>query len=184
LDSDLTDEAGSAAMDEDLGVQSPFDEGDAGDGFDEAIEAADDADAASAADFAEEDGFAADEFDMAEGEADGTDDMAVWNAFEEEIADGLDAADGDEFLGRLLGGLGRAAPGVWQDRSAAWRGRYRRPPTRRRAWRACWAHPAWPACWGRRAGPRRAWAASPDVPGAWPARWGRRPAAHKACSAS
>ncbi|HEY0687390.1 MAG TPA: hypothetical protein VGD45_33975 [Steroidobacter sp.] len=34
---------------------------------------------------------------------------AVWNAFEEEIADGLDAADEDEFIGRLLGGLGRAA---------------------------------------------------------------------------
>ena len=28
--------------------------------------------------------------------------MALWNAFEEEVADGLDAADEDEFLGRLL----------------------------------------------------------------------------------
>ena len=30
-------------------------------------------------------------------------------AFEEELADGLDAADTDEFLSRILGGLGRAA---------------------------------------------------------------------------
>ena len=35
--------------------------------------------------------------------------MALWDAFEEEVADGLDAADEDEFLGRILGGLGRAA---------------------------------------------------------------------------
>jgi plasmid stabilization system protein ParE len=46
---------------------------------------------------------------MAEDLGEGIDDMAVWNAFEEEIADGLDAADEDEFIGRLLGGLGRAA---------------------------------------------------------------------------
>ncbi|MDR6502379.1 hypothetical protein J2785_005559 [Burkholderia ambifaria] len=39
----------------------------------------------------------------------GVDDMALWNAFEEELADGLDAADDDEFIGRLLGGMGRAA---------------------------------------------------------------------------
>ncbi|WP_143134510.1 hypothetical protein [Burkholderia ubonensis] len=42
-------------------------------------------------------------------EMDGVDDMALWNAFEEELADGLDAADDDEFIGRLLGGIGRAA---------------------------------------------------------------------------
>ena len=34
--------------------------------------------------------------------------MAAWDAFEIEIADGLDAADTDKFLGRILGGLGRA----------------------------------------------------------------------------
>ncbi|WP_431819673.1 hypothetical protein [Burkholderia sp. F1] len=42
-------------------------------------------------------------------EMDGVDEMALWNAFEEELADGLDAADDDEFIGRLLGGIGRAA---------------------------------------------------------------------------
>ncbi|KWB54167.1 hypothetical protein [Burkholderia ubonensis] len=42
-------------------------------------------------------------------DVDGVDDMALWNAFEEELADGLDAADDDEFIGRLLGGIGRAA---------------------------------------------------------------------------
>jgi hypothetical protein len=47
--------------------------------------------------------------DLGDAFGEGVDDMAVWNAFEEEIADGLDAADDDEFFGRLLGGLGRAA---------------------------------------------------------------------------
>ncbi|WP_157652665.1 hypothetical protein [Burkholderia ubonensis] len=42
-------------------------------------------------------------------DVDGVNDMALWNAFEEELADGLDAADDDEFIGRLLGGIGRAA---------------------------------------------------------------------------
>lgn len=59
------------------------------------------------------DGFddAGDEWQPEGGDAfgDGGDDMALWNAFEEEVADGLDAASEDEFLGRLLGGLGRAA---------------------------------------------------------------------------
>jgi len=110
FDSDLMDEAeDAAAMDEDIGAQAPFDEGDAGDGFDDAMASADDAEAGDG-DLAEDDAFSADEARFAEdlGE-DGVDDMAVWNAFEEEIADGLDAADDDEFLGRLLGGLGRAA---------------------------------------------------------------------------
>lgn len=99
FDNDLMDEsdalaadAGDAASDD-----NPFDEGDGGDGFDAG------------------DGFdGADGFDSADGfedgmETDGIDDMAVWDAFEEEIADALDAADEDEFLGRLMGGLGRAA---------------------------------------------------------------------------
>ncbi|WP_407279560.1 hypothetical protein U5817_02125 [Aromatoleum evansii] len=47
--------------------------------------------------------------DLGEGADEGVDDMALWNAFEEEVADALDAADDDEFFGRLLGGLGRAA---------------------------------------------------------------------------
>jgi len=65
------------------------------------------ADDLSATDSGDE--FQGDDIDSAGDFGDGTDDMAVWNAFEEEIADGLDAADEDEFLGRLLGGLGRAA---------------------------------------------------------------------------
>ena len=52
----------------------------------------------------------------------GVDDAAVWEAFEEEVADGLDAADDDEFIGRLLGGLGRAAGVVGRGMGAAARG--------------------------------------------------------------
>jgi hypothetical protein len=47
--------------------------------------------------------------DLGDAFGEGGDDMAMWNAFEDEVADGLDAADDDEFFGRLLGGLGRAA---------------------------------------------------------------------------
>ncbi len=46
--------------------------------------------------------------DSFDASADG-DSMSAWDAFEDEIADGLDAADTDEFLSRILGGLGRAA---------------------------------------------------------------------------
>lgn len=49
-----------------------------------------------------------DRYDAGGDGIDGGGDMALWNAFEDEVADGLDAADEDEFLGRLLGGLGRA----------------------------------------------------------------------------
>ncbi|CAL95076.1 hypothetical protein [Azoarcus olearius] len=52
---------------------------------------------------------ASDGSDAMADEAEGADDTALWDAFEDEIADGLDAGDDDEFLGRLLGGLGRAA---------------------------------------------------------------------------
>jgi hypothetical protein len=57
----------------------------------------------------EGDSLDAELFESGDESGEGVDDMAVWNAFEEEIADGLDASDEDEFLGRLLGGLGRAA---------------------------------------------------------------------------
>jgi hypothetical protein len=103
FDSDLMDEADAAdAMDEELGAQTSFDEGDAGDGFEDALAAGD----AGDADLAQDDTFSTDSGDDF---SEGADDMALWNAFEEEIADGLDAADDDEFFGRLLGGLGRAA---------------------------------------------------------------------------
>jgi len=63
----------------------------------------------TSADALEGDSLDADAIDAGDEYAEDVDDAAVWNAFEEEIADGLDAADEDEFLGRLLGGLGRAA---------------------------------------------------------------------------
>jgi hypothetical protein len=90
-DADVMEDGAAESFDTALDV----DEGDQGDGF---------ADDLAAADFGDGTNFS-DGADL----GDGADDMAVWNAFEEEIADGLDAADEDEFLGRLLGGLGRAA---------------------------------------------------------------------------
>ncbi|KUE85244.1 hypothetical protein ASL20_29630 [Cupriavidus necator] len=86
------DAADHAALQSGLArTASPFDE----DGGDDAF-----TDETDSADMA-----AAQDTDI----GDHIDQMAVWNAFEEEVADGLDAADDDEFLGRLLGGLGRAA---------------------------------------------------------------------------
>lgn len=101
FDSDVMDESDAldSMTDDTDAAQDVFDEGDAGDGFEElgdGFEDAGDDDLDVAADSGDSFG-------------DSADDMAVWNAFEEEIADGLDAADEDEFLGRLLGGLGRAA---------------------------------------------------------------------------
>lgn len=52
-------------------------------------------------------------------------------AFEEELADGLDAADTDEFLSRILGGLGRAAGLLGRSgRRAAQAGRRAQPVAR------------------------------------------------------
>lgn len=104
FDSELMEDEADAidALDESPGASAAFDEGD---GFTDEFEAADldsGDDAFLQADAADEDlgdAFAADAGDDAE----------LWNAFEEEVADGLDAADEDEFIGRLLGGLGRAA---------------------------------------------------------------------------
>jgi ABC-type transporter Mla subunit MlaD len=90
FDSDVMDEADAG----DTELDTALDEGDDGDAFD----AADDTNLGDSLA-----GDAGDEF------GDSTDDMALWNAFEEEVADGLDAGDDDEFFGRLLGGLGRAA---------------------------------------------------------------------------
>ncbi|WP_454742951.1 hypothetical protein [Cupriavidus necator] len=105
FDSDVMDESEAGDLAEELSPSGQFDEGDAGDEFsDDQFEAADE--------------FSADELAGDEADAMGdsamdlggeVDDMALWNAFEEEVADGLDAADDDEFIGRLLGGLGRAA---------------------------------------------------------------------------
>ncbi len=82
-----------------------FEAADAGDGFEQAD------DELAFTDDAADEAESADAFDeAASGDSfeEGADEMALWNAFEEELADGLDAADEDEFLGRLLGGLGRA----------------------------------------------------------------------------
>ncbi len=103
FDSDLTDDAEAAeAFASPATGPAGFDTG-SGDSFD-SFDALGDADFDAANADAGElgDGFE----DAGDAQAD---DMAVWNAFEEEVADGLDAADEDEFLGRLLGGLGRAA---------------------------------------------------------------------------
>jgi hypothetical protein len=78
-----------------------FDEGDQGDGFSDELSSGDSSDAFE--------GDSAADADLGADLGDDADDMSVWNAFEEEVADGLDAADEDEFLGRLIGGLGRAA---------------------------------------------------------------------------
>jgi hypothetical protein len=94
FDSDVMDEAEAEAGDSDL--DAALDEGDA-------FEAADAGDLGDSLDS----GDAADDFGDAF--SDSADDMTLWNAFEEEVADGLDAGDDDEFFGRLLGGLGRAA---------------------------------------------------------------------------
>jgi hypothetical protein len=102
FDSETTDEVDAfdaASADEASDAAgADFDAGEAGDDLDadgafDAGDALDDADGLAA-----DDGFG-DEADAA----------ALWDAFEEEVADGLDAADEDEFLGRVLGGLGRAA---------------------------------------------------------------------------
>lgn len=111
-----------SALEGDGGEAFDADGGDSGDGSELAEGFEDSGDA-----FAESDGELAadgeqgfdgaaevadlgDGFDAGSGDgfSEGADDMALWNAFEEEVADGLDAADEDEFLGRLLGGLGRA----------------------------------------------------------------------------
>jgi hypothetical protein len=103
FDSDLMDDAGSADGFAPPAGEAPGFDTDSGDRFD-ALDALGDEGFGEAA----QDGSGlGDSLDAAgEGEAD---DMAVWNAFEDEVADGLDAADDDEFIGRLLGGLGRAA---------------------------------------------------------------------------
>lgn len=117
FDSDLMDAMDAAdamAQDDDaLSAANPFDQDDGFEGFDgDSLEVDGAGD-----DFASTDeaGDSGDALDFASGdeagdlgESDGLDDMALWNAFEEEIADGLDAADEDEFLSRVLGGLGRA----------------------------------------------------------------------------
>ncbi|TBW02153.1 hypothetical protein E0E52_18105 [Azotobacter chroococcum] len=103
FDSEMMD-ASAEAYEADAGAdyfddQAMFEEGDSGDAFGE--EGYDVEDMAGIAD-----GFDETTLDLGE---EATDDLALWNAFEEEVADGLDAVDDDEFLGRLLGGLGRAA---------------------------------------------------------------------------
>ena len=115
FDSDLMD---AMAQDDDAtGAANPFDQDDGFEGFDgDSLAAGDGGDGGDGFDSADDEaGDRGDALDFGDGddagdlgEGDGLDDMALWNAFEEEIADGLDAADEDEFLGRVLGGLGRA----------------------------------------------------------------------------
>jgi hypothetical protein len=97
-----------------------FEEGDAyeADMGDESLAASD-----ASEDFGEEDAHAdlgdeeteGFELDMAAG----ADALEVWNAFEDEIANSLDALDTDEFIGRILGGLGRAVSVVGRGRGPA-----------------------------------------------------------------
>lgn len=109
FDSDAMNEIEAAdSFGDEFDTPATFDEGDAGDGFSD-DQFADGYDAAEEA-LAGEEGDAFGEAGMDLGDADAeVSDMALWDAFEEEVASGLDAADDDEFLGRLLGGLGRAA---------------------------------------------------------------------------
>lgn len=108
--------SGLDALDDGIAASAAFDEDGAADGFDESGQpdafSADDAQSGDELGFegegADSDFGDAESADYGDDFAEDIDDMAVWNAFEEEIADGLDADD-DEFLGRLLGGLGRAA---------------------------------------------------------------------------
>jgi hypothetical protein len=107
FDTDTMDE--TLALDDaadDMDAMDDFDADDQGDGFAHEAESADDADALAATDDAAREGD--DASDLAEPFGDGVDDMAVWSAFEQEIADGLDVADADEFFARLIGALGRA----------------------------------------------------------------------------
>jgi hypothetical protein len=96
------------ALDGDLAASGDEAFEDQGDGMADAFE--DDAESADFADGTNDagDGFEGDGVDQGDGFEDSADGMALWDAFEEEVADGLDAAEEDEFLGRLLGGLGRA----------------------------------------------------------------------------
>lgn len=108
FDTNMMDEAD--AVGDDMGEPAAFDEADPGDGYG-ADPFADEYDAASGDEMSGDEADAMDDtaIDLEDGAAEGVDDMALWNAFEEEVADALDAADDDEFFGRLLGGLGRAA---------------------------------------------------------------------------
>ncbi|WP_024302736.1 hypothetical protein [Pseudogulbenkiania sp. MAI-1] len=100
-------------------AEDEWDEGDVAealeDGFESMEEGFEAVDAMGAVDGLDERAFDDDAFAEAafsdEFDSDAGDDYAMeaWSAFEEELADGLDAADNDEFLGRILGGLGRAA---------------------------------------------------------------------------
>jgi hypothetical protein len=122
FDSDQLDKLDATEAADDLSPQSPFDEGEGGDVFEDQLDAGDAAaDAFEAGDGdAGEGEYAGDaSLELGDGFEEGADDMAVWNAFEEEVADALDAADDDEFLGRLLGGLGRATGVVSRGLGAA-----------------------------------------------------------------
>lgn len=117
LEGDLATDGGDAMShgdgfeDEALGDGFEASDGFAQDGMDAMGDAGDGLDSADGfdADGFQSDAFSADAYsadDYASDGGDGTD-MDLWNAFEEEVADGLDAAEEDEFIGRLLGGLGR-----------------------------------------------------------------------------
>jgi hypothetical protein len=104
FESELMAEGDAQADSADSG-DAAFGEGGAGDEFDALADGLAGGDALDAGDVLQDELDAAgDGFDALD---EGVDAMALWDAFEEEVADGLDAADEDEFLGRVLGGLGR-----------------------------------------------------------------------------
>src|ERR1700756_1183171 len=105
FDTDAMDE--TLALDDDpddAGDGQSFDEGDHGDGFEHEAGSPDGADETDPPEALEGESAV----DLDEGFGDDVDDAAVWAAFEEEVADGLDAADTDEFFPRPAGALGRA----------------------------------------------------------------------------
>lgn len=105
---DLANDAYQSALD--TGDRELFDEMESGDPFTddhfaEDPSSSDDYDASQGNEQLGSD----DRFDEEALDGDAGDDASLWDAFEEQVADGLDALDEDEFLGRLLGGLGRVA---------------------------------------------------------------------------
>ncbi|MDH4555942.1 hypothetical protein E8F11_12295 [Pseudomonas sp. BN417] len=113
FDEDVMDEltadipAAADELDEGLDMEG-FDEGEA---YDEAMGDALE-DEADFADEAIDEAFALDEYDAADGFDESTDEYdetELLDAFEDVMADALDAGDADEFFGRLLGGVSRLA---------------------------------------------------------------------------
>jgi hypothetical protein len=110
----MNDDTAHDALDEAALHDSALDADEAAleDQGDWSADAGDDLMAQSADEFSGDEAFSEDEAAFDSGDSadlgeDGAEDL--WSAFESEIADGLDAADTDEFLTRVLGALSRAA---------------------------------------------------------------------------